>query len=120
MENFSIESANKKILVNNVELHLNFDDDMFLKNCDILGNKLREFAEKAGSIDASTEEMSAEIDRLFGENTCMKLFNCKTPNALILLQFLNYIKKFIDEFRNDYVSKIQEKYDPDRIGNSNV
>lgn len=117
MENFSIESANKTILVNNVELHLNFDDDNFMSHLTELGAILKNFdiSEKS-----NTEALSRQVDMLFGENTCFNIFKCKTPNIILLMQLFEYINKFVDEYRDNYVSKIADKYNPDRMGDSDV
>lgn len=117
MENFSIESANKTILVNNVELHLNFDDDNFMSHLTELGEKLKNFDV---SIKSNTEELSKQVDVLFGENTCFNIFKCQNPNIILLMQLFEYINKFVEDYRENYVSKIADKYNPDRIGDSNV
>lgn len=117
MENFSIESANKTILVNNVELHLNFDDDNFMSNLTQLGEKLKDFDP---SLKTNTKELSKQIDVLFGENTCFNIFKCEYPNIILLMQLFEYINKFVEEYRDNYVSKIADKYNPDRMGDSNV
>lgn len=117
MENFSIESANKTILVNNIELNLNFDDAEFMKQINQLGEKLRQFSDDK---NLNTVELSKQIDALFGENTCFNIFKCKTPNIVLLIQLFEYIGKFVSDYSNNYVSKIADKYNPDRIGDSNV
>ncbi len=117
MENFSIESANKTILVNNVELNLNFDDSVFMNQINELGEKLKEFSNDKS---LNTEQLSRQIDLLFGENTCLNIFKCKTPNIVLLVQLFDYIGKFVSEYSNNYIAKIEDKYNPERIGDSNV
>lgn len=117
MENFSIESASKTILVNNVELKLDFDDSIFMENLNKLGVELQHVKEKGLY---NTKDISMSIDNLFGENTCLNVFGCKYPNIVILIQFIDYVEKFVNKYSEEYVSKISEKYSADRIGDSNV
>lgn len=117
MENFSIESANKVISVNGVELNLNFDDSNFMKNITSLGEEINTFINNK---NLDTTSLSKKIDDLFGENTCMNVFKCNAPSSILLFQFFEYISKFVEDYSKNYVAKINEKYNPERSGESDV
>lgn len=114
MENFVIESANKKILVNNVELDLLFDDNEFARKMKDLFDAI-EKSEGMSDLD-SMPIISKAIDDLFGKGTCMKLFNTNTPANHIGRQFLDYLMDFFKEFYDTRYKKIEEKYGAERLG----
>ena len=118
MENFVIKSANKKILVNNVELDLLFDDvkfeDKLFKISDILKNT---DGKKNSEISS---EVSTAIDDLFGDNTCKNIFGCDKPSSFLLVEFLDYISSFVEDFKNKRLEKINEKYGAGRLGEEDV
>lgn len=117
MDNFSIESANKVIKVNDVELSLNFDDSIFMNNLADLGEKLKNYEPTIGS---DTSSLAISIDSVFGEKTCEKIFKCKAPNAVLIIQFVSYINKYVEDYKDNYIEKIKDKYNPDRLGESDV
>ena len=114
MENFVIESANKKILVNNVELDLLFDDNEFTKRMLNLSDMLSNLSENNNS--QNVDNVSKAIDDLFGNDTCKKIFGCSKPSSFLLAEFLNYITKFVVEFKENRLDKIEEKYGAERLG----
>lgn len=118
MDNFVIESANKKILVNNVELNLLFDDhefeDKLLQISDILKNS---DGKKNSEISS---EVAEAIDNMFGVSTCYNIFGCDKPSSFLLVELLDYIGTFVEDFKNKRLEKINEKYGAERLGEDDV
>lgn len=129
MDSISIKSFNKVVLVNDKELILNFDDNGFLKKFIELFDKAKLVYEynKKGNVDEENikliNNMSDGIDDLFGENSCFNLFGCKYPNLTILTEFFSFMAPYANEFSknsSDRIEKISEKYNANRIGDSDV
>lgn len=114
MENFVIESNNKKIKVNGVELDLIFDSNEFTKKILELADALHEYVDKR-SLD-NVDGISSSIDTLFGEKTCFKIFGCDKPAIWKLEPFISYIHTFVNEFQENRLSKLEEKYGAERLG----
>ena len=118
MENFIIESDNKKILVNNVELDLLFDDAEFVEKMIPLSDEIKEYT-KNKQIN-KVEGICKSVDDLLGNGTCEKVFGCKKPAIWRLEPFLTYLNNYIEEFSNKRMSKIKEKYGAERLGEEDV
>jgi hypothetical protein len=118
MDNFVIESANKKILVNNVELNLLFDDHEFEDKLFQISDILKNSDGKKNSEISS--EVAEAIDNMFGESTCHNIFGCDKPSSFLLIELLNYISSFVEEFKNKRLEKINEKYGAERLGEDDV
>lgn len=118
MENFIIESNNKKIQVNGVELNLLFDDNNFSENMLKLSEAIDRVAD-AKDIQG-INNLSKSINDLFGADTCKNVFGCSNPSAILIYQFLMYINKFIKDFKKKRIDKIAKKYGVERLGEEDV
>lgn len=118
MENFIIESSNKKIQVNGVELNLLFDDNSFAEKMISLSEAIDNVIETKDIKEIN--KLSKSVDDLFGVDTCKKVFGCSNPSALLLVEFLMYINKFIKEYKKKRVDKIFKKYGAERLGEDDV
>lgn len=77
---------------------------------DIAGNM--ETVEKIVSLE---RELKEEVDRLFGEETCRKVFGDILPSVDLFVEFFGSLIPFIEAHRQDRMKKMS-KYDAGRTG----
>lgn len=117
MNNFKIESENKKINVNGVDLVFNFDDNEFTKKLLNLKSILDKNKSQNNSIDSFVEELANYFNDLFGENTCKDIFGVVYPSFRLIFKLVEIIMPYLNDFLDERTLKISEKYNYEREGN---
>lgn len=123
-----VDSGTKRIEVNDdgdvILLHLG--DDGFIRDFYKLVETFQQRAESVkvdesdilGSMDRVTSLSAAtkeDVERLFGEGTCKKVFGDITPSIDIFLDFVYQLLPFFEEYSKNRVSKMK-KYSAGRTG----
>ena len=57
-----------------------------------------------------SKKAMAEIDAVFGADTCTKATGCKIPSPDILIELVNNITELIEKFTGERFAKIEKKY----------
>lgn len=63
-----------------------------------------------------TKEIMADIDALFGENTCKKVFGDIIPNPYLIADFFEQLTPIAKQYMDVRQKKIAEKYSNNRKG----
>ena len=63
------------------------------------------------------DDMAAEVDKLFGEGTCKKVFGDIAPGFDLFLDFFEQLTPYLQEFSRER-TQCMSKYSADRIGNA--
>lgn len=63
-----------------------------------------------------TREIMQDIDSLFGENACKKVFGDIVPNPSLLVDFFEQLNPIAKQYVNERQKKLDEKYNNDRKG----
>ena len=71
---------------------------------------------KANAVVEQMKRIMADIDTLFGENACKKIFGDIVPNPFLIADFLSQMKPIIAEYSKQRQSKISQKYSRQRKG----
>ncbi len=66
---------------------------------------------------AAGDDMAAEVDKLFGEDTCKKVFGDIAPGFDLFLDFFEQLTPYLQEFSRERAQRMS-KYSADRIGNA--
>lgn len=134
MSKLRIQRESIKIDVNDqgefIELPL--DDESFPKRVyallenfqakqEELNNQLEEINDitDGQAIDLNEEIhlfFKGEIDRVFGAETCRKVFGDITPSVGLLSQFFEQIEPYFEQFKQKKTAKLS-KYSAGRVGN---
>jgi len=114
MENFIIESKNKKLQVNGVEFDLLFDENEFVSGLYDLQNKISKSSKNPFK---DTEQFAHDLDGIFGTDFCKRVFGTSTPSSILLAKLITFITPYIEEFSEEHIKESEEKYDPEREGN---
>lgn len=72
--------------------------------------------EKLGFVKEKMKEIVVQIDRLFGENTCKKVFGDIIPSGYVIADFFEQLVPIISEYSDARQKKISEKYNRKRKG----
>lgn len=62
------------------------------------------------------EYFKSEVDRIFGEDTCRKVFGNIVPGIELYADFFDQLKPYFEKFGKERAAKMQ-KYSPERAGN---
>lgn len=89
-----------------------------------LGTRLKSGAETdGGALDAIdmqiklSEEICAELDKLFGEGCCRKVFaGVQSPSIVLIWDFLEQLMPILQKFAGERNEKINFKYNRNRRG----
>ena len=65
-----------------------------------------------------TNDIMADIDRVFGEGTCHKVFGAITPNPILITDFFDQIIPIAQKYANGRSKELWEKYGRERNGGS--
>lgn len=63
-----------------------------------------------------TREIMQDIDALFGENACKKVFGDIVPNPSLLVDFFEQLNPIAKQYVNERQKKLNEKYNNNRKG----
>lgn len=63
-----------------------------------------------------TKEIMKDIDRVFGESTCQKVFGEITPNPILITDFFDQIIPIAQRYANGRNKELWEKYSRERNG----
>lgn len=63
-----------------------------------------------------TEEILTEIDGIFGEGCCRKVFGDIVPNPYLIAEFFEQMTPIIEKYMQERKKKINEKYSRQRRG----
>lgn len=63
-----------------------------------------------------TNEIMADIDRVFGEKTCQKVFGEITPSPILITDFFDQIIPIAQKYANGRNKELWEKYSRERNG----
>lgn len=131
---------NKKIRVNTgVKIEVNdsgdvivarLDDNQFISKfydiVDVMENvsgymkseemKGKEGREQLAAITEKTKDIMAEIDNLFGANSCKKVFGDIVPSGYALADFFDQLIPIFEEFADERQKSISAKYNRSRKG----
>ena len=122
MESFSIKSNNKTIVSNGVELVLEFDNAEFYDKANKFLNHWIDI-NKSDNLLEFAKTLASDINSMFGEGTCKKIFNYEVPFPTLMYEFSAELIQYIKEFKNETdrrLDEINSKYDPNRMGDSDV
>ena len=67
---------------------------------------------------AKTNEIMDDIDRVFGDQTCQKVFGDITPSPILLTDFFDQIIPIAQRYANGRTKELWEKYGRERNGGS--
>lgn len=131
MEKIRISSGVKKIEVNDEGEYilLPVSDDGFIvefyKLLDRIQTAARDLPENgediAGNVEAVEtivaleKELREKVDRLFGPDTCRKVFGPILPSMDLFVEFFGSLIPFIEAHKNERLAKMS-KYDAARTG----
>lgn len=65
-----------------------------------------------------THEIMRDIDQVFGEQTCKKVFGDITPNPILITDFFDQIIPIAQKYANGRNKELLEKYSRERNGSS--
>ncbi len=108
---------------------LNFDDCMFIDNffyvaesleraSDFFNGEFENLGERE-QVKATKEKMleiTKEIDNLFGENSCKKIFGDIVPSPYLVYDLFDQLLPIIQRYTDERQKKIAEKYNNKRKG----
>lgn len=63
-----------------------------------------------------TRKIMAEIDRIFGENACKKVFGDIVPNMYLIADFFHKIEPIANKYMSKRREEINSRYNRDRKG----
>lgn len=63
-----------------------------------------------------TRKIMAEIDRIFGENACRKVFGDIVPNMYLIADFFHKIEPIAKKYMSKRQEEIHSRYNRDRKG----
>lgn len=63
-----------------------------------------------------TKKVMTEIDRIFGENACRKVFGNIVPNMYLIADFFHKIEPIANKYMNKRREEINARYNRDRKG----
>lgn len=63
-----------------------------------------------------TKEIMADMDSLFGENACRKIFGDIVPNTFLLVDFFDQLSPVVEKYADERRRKIDAKYNKRRKG----
>lgn len=112
---------------------LNFDDcafiDSFFNIADSLEkaseffngefNELNEH-EKVKATKEKMQEIMNDIDSLFGDGSCKKIFGNIVPSPYLIYDLFEQLAPMIEKYSNERKEKIAEKYNKNRKGSRTV
>lgn len=62
------------------------------------------------------QDIAAEIDSLFGEDCCYKVFDTTAPSPYAVTDFFDQLLPIFDKYTNDRHKRIAQKYSRERQG----
>lgn len=74
----------------------------------------REGVEKVKPVAEEMKNMMSELDNLFGEGCCRKVFGNIVPTPYIMADFFDQMIPILNKYTNERQSKIAEKYSRSR------
>ena len=74
--------------------------------------------EQIGVMIETTKEIMAEIDGLFGENACKKVFGDIVPSPYLIADFFEQLTPIAEQYMDERQKKIASKYNRNRKGGS--
>lgn len=109
---------------------VNAEDQNFIDKFFDLRERLDTLAGKMGSSDVQnqgereqlrtlidgTKEIMADIDLLFGENACRKVFGDIIPNPYLIADFFEQLTPIARQYMDERQKKIDAKYNRNRKG----
>lgn len=140
MAGIRVNSGIKKIEVNDNGdyITLSLSDNAFLERFFSLYENIQKMAEESAAAgkeindkgmtdnsslrevfrlyDEAGEKMRSELDGLFGEGTCKKVFGDITPGLELYLDFFEQLTPYLQEFAQEKRQRLS-KYSPQRTGN---
>lgn len=75
-----------------------------------------EGVEQVKPIKEEIKGMMAELDRIFGEGSCKKVFGDIIPTPYAMAEFFDQMVPILEKYTNERQSKIAEKYSKNRRG----
>lgn len=72
--------------------------------------------EKLEFITEKTKDIMAQIDLLFGAETCKKVFSGAIPSAYAIADFFDQLVPIFEEYADSRQKKIAERYNRNRKG----
>lgn len=119
-----------KVNENGDTIKVNVEDQLFISrflNMTEKINQTKSYMEteevrsqdEQGQINAlieKTKEIMVEIDSLFGENACKKVFGDIIPNPYLLADFFEQLTPIVEQYMDERQKKISEKYNNRRKG----
>lgn len=110
---------------------VNAEDQYFIEKFLGLNEKLHNIArtdtkeleekserEQIGVMIETTKEVMAEIDGLFGENTCKKVFGDIVPSPYLIADFFEQLTPIAAQYMDERQKIIASKYSRNRKGGS--
>lgn len=115
---------------NGETITVNAEDQNFIDKFFDLRERLDTLAGKMGSSDVQnqgereqlrtlidgTKEIMADIDLLFGENACRKVFGDIIPNPYLIADFFEQLTPIARQYMDERQKKIDAKYNRNRKG----
>ena len=115
---------------NGETITVNVEDQGFIDKFFDLRERLDELAKKMSSTDVKelgereqlrtlidgTKEIMTDIDALFGENACKKVFGNIIPNPYLIAEFFDQLTPFARQYMDERQKKIDAKYNRNRKG----
>lgn len=115
---------------NGETITVNAEDQGFIDKFFGLRERLDELAKKMSSTDVKelgereqlrtlidgTKEIMTDIDALFGENACRKVFGDIIPNPYLIAEFFDQLTPIARQYMDERQKKIDAKYNRNRKG----
>lgn len=80
----------------------------------------REISEQVKPVAEEMRGMMTQLDNLFGEGCCKKVFGDIVPTPYIMANFFDQIAPILNKYANDRQLKISEKYNRNRTGGTKL
>lgn len=118
-------SCKKEFSINGTSVWFDFNDQLFIGNLFKLvaildekpefseGNDIKTISNNLEKMENYLTEFKNRFDKLFGENSCEKVFSCKLPTIDVATEFILLAIPVIEECfetKEEYQKKLIEKY----------
>lgn len=115
----------KEFPINGTSVWFDFNDQIFIGNLFKLvaildekpefkdGNDIKTISNNLEKMESYLTDFKNRFDKLFGEGSCEKVFNCKIPTIDIATEFIVLAIPIIEECfeaKEEYQKKLIEKY----------
>ena len=120
MDKIRVNSGTLNIEVNDKGeyITLKLRDQGFVAKLLNLINSIMELIPSVNSLnhDEISTQVRDDIDDVFGENACEKIFGCTLPAFDLYLDFFEQLTPYVESYFDKRQKELEEKYNIGRVG----